>query len=852
MKVAKGTVTASTVNGGTSVVDLSSVFSASEPLRWIKVWAAYNTADGTVADARISVGFGTNDGGSIQQGGVAVYDKGSGNAASDVAIGHNTTWIIKGFSDATPTTDFRVDLTAFSATGFTLTYTDAPASAIIIHYEAFGGSDVSAARVGSVGMSGGSGTTQDVTVAASWGQPSLLFNLCTMESALTDGAVPSNGVAVSLGVGASDTVRQSSTMGVTDGSAAANVGAWQKQRFALLANNATSAYGEVDLSALASWPTDGFQLSKVVFGAGTRQMIYLAIKGTFSTAIGVRTALTTGSTDDIAAGFAPAGALLWGTNLAAITTITTNDADLGQFVIGGMDGTNEGCASWINDDAKATMATFAQHSTAKALQYYTPVTPTLVSEADASFATTNLRLTWTTLDTVAREFVYVIFGPASSGTPVSATASAVVESTGAATAAATAPVEALAALDATRSAGLEATAVVAASASAPVEASVGIAATAGQAWEAAAGVGGTAVGSWETTAPASRVATGAWEAQVAVSATAASPVEATGGVAAQATGAWEAAGQTTATGSVAYEALAPVSAIASAPVEGTQALAASSLAAWEATQGVERTTVTPWEAGLLLAVALASSWEATGPAAATGSSPVDATQGTAATKAAAWEALLGLAVAASAVWEAEGSATVPVSAVASMVVEALQGLAATASAPLDAPGAAMTVAGATYEATGLSVGTAQAFAEATQPLAATRTAAYEATVGIAAAAAASWEATGSVAGVASGPLDSSAPVSVTFSSSVEALALAAAITSTAWEAPAGASSIVSMPLEARGQVTSTASMPWEAIAPFVTFLYDGDDAATWTFDGDDVRAYTFDGDDVAMATYDGD
>lgn len=415
MRCEKGVVTAGTTNGNTSVVALNN-FSDSEPLRAIMVWAAYNTGAGTVADARFSVGFGTNDGGSIQQVGEAIYDKGSGVAAGDTVEAMNSTWILRGFSDATPTLDFEIDLTAFSDTGFTLTYTDAPASAIKIHYFAIGGSDVTGGRCGLTGLTTGTGA-QDITVAASWGQPKLVLGLYSRKNSAGDGNAGTNGAQIGLGAATSDTVRQASTLMSRDATTASEVGLWQKARLGLALNNNIS-YSEIDLGAVAGFPTDGFEVNKVVHPAATVQFGWLALKGTFQAAIGVDTALTAGSTDDLAAGFFPAGAILWGTNIAATAgTINTTNADLGQFFIGGFDGTREGLASWINDDANLNPVTFSQHSETKIIQYYTPVTPTLVSECNASFTDTNLRLTWNDLDTVAREYCYLILGPNTARVP---------------------------------------------------------------------------------------------------------------------------------------------------------------------------------------------------------------------------------------------------------------------------------------------------------------------------------------------------------------------------------------------------------------------------------------------------
>ena len=62
--------------------------------------------------------------------------------------------------------DYIATMSAMDATSFTLNYTDAATSAILIHYLAIGGSDVTKAKVGSF-QAAISTATQNVTIAAS-------------------------------------------------------------------------------------------------------------------------------------------------------------------------------------------------------------------------------------------------------------------------------------------------------------------------------------------------------------------------------------------------------------------------------------------------------------------------------------------------------------------------------------------------------------------------------------------------------------------------------------------------------------------------------------------------------------
>jgi hypothetical protein len=252
-------------------------------------------------------------------------------------------------------------------------------------------------------------STTNVTVTSGFGQPDLIFFLNGSRDSGTDVA---GDLGLMFGVAQSDTVRQCSYMQSRNGVASAATTLWQKQRAVLMTTSAGAADREGDLSAKGSWPTDGFQLSwPDTPGSSSCHSHYLALKGTFQATLGVNTALTAGSTQDNACGFAPKGALLWGGNLAASASIDTTSAALGAMFFGASDMTNEACSVWTDDDGAAIMDMNSRSSESKGIQFYNQALA-LQSEADVSANGNNLRLTWNDLDTVAREYNWVALGDA--------------------------------------------------------------------------------------------------------------------------------------------------------------------------------------------------------------------------------------------------------------------------------------------------------------------------------------------------------------------------------------------------------------------------------------------------------
>lgn len=383
----------------------------------IIMWAGYNTTDGqTNGPGRYSMGFGSYDGATVQQ---CYYALQSSDALSPSQTGRvsGTTALLIGCTTTAagaPTVDYEVRLVSMSATSVVVNWFDLPSTAsIVVNYLILGGSDISAAYAHAY-LLPSSGTTHDVTIAAGWGQPDLLLGAYYHAN-----QNPDQFFHWSFGAAKSNTVRRTTTVNEADNVATMALYATQRDAFLTAVNlNSSGALTDINLSAEASWPTDGYQLT---FGValGQYRVCALALKGTVQSSMGgVSTSTTTNGTVDFAAGFTPSAALVWGYNMPTDPTGFSADSGsalLGAFGIGAYDGTNEGFAGWAEDDGAATSNTGNAQSSTKGWQSLDPAAsgaaaPTLSGEADLSFSGDNVRFTWTDADTVVREVNVLALG----------------------------------------------------------------------------------------------------------------------------------------------------------------------------------------------------------------------------------------------------------------------------------------------------------------------------------------------------------------------------------------------------------------------------------------------------------
>jgi hypothetical protein len=410
----KGVLTGPGSNGGTNVVSGLSGASGSETLKAVILWSSNQTAAGSAnSDASFSMGYGTNQGGSIQQCYISTGQRDNNSAANAAnAIGSDA--ILRAVSVAGGSFAFlnEVDLTAWANDGFTLTWTTTTSGAKI-HYLALGGADITDARAFLWTVGTGS-TTQNITTPGF--QPDLLFLNQSNRTATGGGA---GDTSFSLGLAKSATSRRVVAYGSDDGNGVQFESNAQRSKAFLGINPiATPAVSiEADLSTLGSWPVGGFQLTYASAPSVAYQALGLGLKGTFTSIVGSGVAPIAGTPPvtqdaDLGVGVTPKAALTVFHPIPVNAGVDSTHADLGGFGLGATDGTNEGTAGLGTDDGQGFSATSPWHSETKTVSMYTTTTAAaaLQSEADGLFSTTNFRLSWNDIDSVAREYSYVALG----------------------------------------------------------------------------------------------------------------------------------------------------------------------------------------------------------------------------------------------------------------------------------------------------------------------------------------------------------------------------------------------------------------------------------------------------------
>lgn len=409
---------ASNTGTGNQTVNLGSSFNGITPMAVMLWTVGGTTADSNLTDAVFSHGWGTRDAGATQQWYQSVFGD-AGTDPSAVVRGRNTTAILKSFTSDSTTPDAEYSLVSLNSgtpSNFVVNVVDAPAAAIKIMYCVLGGTDITAARAGSFTVPT-SGTPQDVTVVASFGKPDFIFFSTAPNNT---GDVQGN-ATMGFQVGKNDTERFGSNVGLLDASAATAISTYQKQQCFTGITAAGAIDFEGELSAKASWPTDGFQISWFDFAASSATgNFYVALKGTFQSVIGENSSLTSGGPTDNACGFVPVVAGIFGANQLNTGTPITTGTGLGAWYIGATDGTNERWAGWSADDALATNARYdARYSESKTLVMMTPETPTVEAEADGSFSGNNFRLSYSDFDTTNRQYGWWALGAAAAGAATS-------------------------------------------------------------------------------------------------------------------------------------------------------------------------------------------------------------------------------------------------------------------------------------------------------------------------------------------------------------------------------------------------------------------------------------------------
>lgn len=428
MAAVKGTITSPGATGTQAI-------SATNP-KAIILWGTYTAqANGSeAADAFFGLGFGTYRSGAAQQHYNAQHDD-DATAAGTYTTSSGTDALLRLITTAA-TVDAVVSLDSMSSSQVVLNWTDLPTTgSLILHYLILTDAEVSDAYVHPFTAGG---ADEDVTVVGGFGQPDavLLAHPGVLRAAHGTGRTD---LGVGIGAFTSDTARYATTLWGDDAAGTMDLASASGARAAYAYNGSGFKTFEMDPVARASWPTDGFRVTYPDANAGLL-LGFLSLKLATGASVTVSntSTLTAGSTQDLAHGAAPSAAFLFGG--LDVDGTAVSGAETGGLWAGGWDGANEGGAGHLTDSGAANSQAGRWSRNDKALVVYrlplsATTAPTTDAQADASVNGTNLRLTYTTLSSVARAFGYVIFtGAAGAGSnPLAGTITSASTITGALT-----------------------------------------------------------------------------------------------------------------------------------------------------------------------------------------------------------------------------------------------------------------------------------------------------------------------------------------------------------------------------------------------------------------------------------
>jgi hypothetical protein len=389
------------------------------------VWASNQAATGTqTAWGQFGHGWATYRGGVAQMVSATSLIDPSNTASRDVVFGGNiaTAVLLRMFNvlDAT-TTDWEVSLDSFSTDAWAINWTNLPATgSTFLHYIVLGGTDITDAIAGEFTTAFTPTTPETVALPAGFGQPDLIAFRMNPGGSSTTLSTTSD-ATYSLGWAVSDTERAAVVMADNDAATTMAAASWAKARaLVALDSTATAAIAELDLSARAGWPTDGFQVAWPDLPAGASALFYLALKGTFEKKIlESRTTATATGNQDHDVGFAPKLAINWGHVMPSAQTIqrAAQNADATMFWHGATDGTNQAVAGISQDDGKATSFGRSYAFDNQTLHAAEAVAAATRAQATGSFSGNNVRLNYGTANATGRQFHLLALGDAAGAAP---------------------------------------------------------------------------------------------------------------------------------------------------------------------------------------------------------------------------------------------------------------------------------------------------------------------------------------------------------------------------------------------------------------------------------------------------
>jgi hypothetical protein len=306
--------------------------------------------------------------------------------------GTDATKCIKRALGATPTVTFAADLVSLDSDGFTVNFTTANATAFVVNYLAWGGSDLSGVSL--VSFTSATGTGNQATTGAGFA-PDVILLLGADTSASNNSTV--------MGLG-----KSSSARGTSAQAANATTGGRIEKTTKVYCNidGGSSVRCEADLVTLDS---NGFTLNWTTASANTHTIYALCLKGG-SFKVGAFTQKTSsGSQATTGVGFTPTGLLSFSVGQTAGAAI----GSIQYIMTGAAASSTKRAAVEYSSGAVASCALDRTHVY---ISYADNATPTTQGLADlTSFDADGFTLNYGTADATAREVIYLAVGNAPPG-----------------------------------------------------------------------------------------------------------------------------------------------------------------------------------------------------------------------------------------------------------------------------------------------------------------------------------------------------------------------------------------------------------------------------------------------------
>lgn len=390
---AQGSFTANTSLGNQTVDTGSGV-----TLKALMLFGTNQTAAGFAAGQSGFIGFAA----SATQRGVNAWASNDNAATTSAGRGMSNAFVVRLFSNGTPTVDAEADFVDFTTGGagrFTINWTDAPSTGVIIHYIALGGADITNVFVGQ--------KTAKITSTGNQAETGVGFQGDIVFFSGTPVTTNSNTTAGSgfFGAAQSTTKRGAVWWGARNGrTTTGHSKHWQSTAKALVISNANGV--AIDAEAdFVSFDTDGYTLNWTDFAGSAWLYNVMVIKGGQYN-VGTFTSPALTGVQSYTTGFQPKGVLFFGTGES------TADSTLGleaKMTIGAMGPSLVEDSIWTSADDTINSDSNSRTVTTKVLSANTNPS-TIVAEADANaFGATSFSLDWTTTAS-GRVFFYVAMG----------------------------------------------------------------------------------------------------------------------------------------------------------------------------------------------------------------------------------------------------------------------------------------------------------------------------------------------------------------------------------------------------------------------------------------------------------